>query len=426
MSASLPRSLSLRWFPALAALFALLCLPLLFSPGESNYTWDETSYHLPAVRQIRTHWPRLDVLHDSLSATAPGYHYFLAGVSFLTGTGRQALRLVNFAVSLGLLGLLWKFWPAGYSPRLACLAVFPLAASNFFVKSASWVVTDNAALLAIAGALGALFFVPARSGLPWSSGLAAAAVCIRQSGVWLVAPLCVCLLGKDQSRLRLLLLAPPLLALAWLVVAWHGLVPPDWQESHQAGAGLVPAAGTYALAVLALLGMAYYAAGRPPAWKDDLFSPWTGLGALAGLGVALGGPNVPAYAEGRWGGYLWVVAGHLPAVGAYSLLFLLLAPAGGALLAMLGRRLWLEAGASAALAWFAAYACWFATGLSNRQVYHRYFEPVTLVLLICWLALLARARPPTEPRRTTPLAVLGSLQLALTLVTAYGRTFGLL
>ncbi len=426
MSVSPSGSLSFRWFPALAALFVLLCLPLVFSTGENNYSWDETTFHLPAIRQIRAHWPKLDLLHDSLSATAPGYQYFLAGVSFLTGAEQRPLRLVNFLVSLGLLGLLWKFWPAGFSPRLAFLALLPLAASNFFVKSASWIVTDNAALLAVAGALGALFFLPARRGLPWSSGLAAVAVCVRQSCFWLAAPLLFCLLRAGKPRFRLFLLTPPLLVLVLLVATWHGLVPPEWQEKHRTVIPLVPAAGAYALAVLALLGVAYYAAGPPAAWKEDLPSPWTGLGALAGLGVALAGPNLPGYAEGRWGGYLWALAEHLPSGVAYSSLFLFLAPAGGAVLAMLVRRLWIEAGVSAALAWFAAYAGWFTSCMSNRQVYHRYFEPVTLVLLVCWLAMVVRARPSPEPRRIVPLAVLGGVQLVLTLVTAHGRTFGLL
>jgi len=426
MSAPPIVSISFRWFFALATLFTLLCLPLLFSTSESNYSWDETSYHLPAVRQIRGHWPKLDVLGDSLSATAPGYQYFLAGMSLLTGAERLPLRLVNFAVSLGLLCLLWQIWPASTPPRLAFLALLPLAASNFFVKSASFIVTDNAALLTIAGSLSALFFVPARAGLPWASGLATIAVCIRQSSVWLVATLFVRLAGMERPRFRWLLLAPPLLVIGWLVVTWQGLVPPGWHDQHQSADIIVPAAGAYALSVLVLLGAAYYAAGRPAVWSVDLFSPWTGLGALAGIGMALAGPNTPGYDAGRWGGYLWDLAAKLPAGDTYSALFLLMAPAGGALLAMLGRRLWLDAGASAALPWLAAYAAWLASGLSNRQVFHRYFEPVTLVMLVCWLALIMQARPRLTSPRIMPLTVLGSVQLLLTMLTAHGRTFGLL
>jgi hypothetical protein len=426
MSPPSPAPRSSRWFSALAALFTLCCLPLLFATRENNYTWDETSYHLPAIRQIREHWPGLDLLKDSLSATAPGYHYLLAGKSHLTGHGRLPLRLVNFTVSLGLLGLLWQIWPAGSSARLAFLAVLPLAASNFFVKSASCIVTDNAALLTIAGSLAALFFGSAPRGPRWSSGLATAAVCIRQSSVWLVMPLLIRLTGSGRSRVRWLLLAPPLLALGWLVAAWHGLVPPAWQDKHQATAGLVPAAGAYALSVLGILGAAYYAAGRPVTWTADLRNVWTGLGALAGLSLALAGPNVPGYTEGRWGGYLWDLAARLPMGQTYSPLFLLLAPVGGAVLAMLARRLWLEAGAAAALPWLAAYVAWLVSGLSNRLVFHRYFEPVTLVLLICWLALVIRSRPPVSSPGLKPLAILGAGQLLVTLLTAHARTFGLL
>ena len=95
--------LPLRSFVGLAVLFALLCLPLLVSDRVTNYTFDESNYHLPAIRQIRAHWPRLDLLADSLSATAPGYQYALATASFVTTSHRLPLRLVNFAVSLGVL-----------------------------------------------------------------------------------------------------------------------------------------------------------------------------------------------------------------------------------------------------------------------------------------------------------------------------------
>jgi hypothetical protein len=420
-------SLPFRWFPVLVTLFALLCLPLLLSSHENAYTWDETSYYLPAVRQIREHWPRLDVLGDSLSATAPGYPYVLAGVSFLTSPGRFPLRLVNFAVSVGVLALLWRTWPAGAGPRLALLALLPLAASNFFVKSASCVVTDNAALLAITGTVVTLFLRPAGTGPVWASALATVAVLVRQSGAWVIAPLGFCLLRARGPAARWLLLIPPVAALGWLVVTWGGLVPPAWQAAHYAGTGLVPAAGAYLLGVLAILGVFFYAAARPAEWRTDLTALGTGVGALLGLAVALVGPTMPDYAAGRWGGYLWEIAARLPSMHSHSLLFVILSPAGGALLAMLGRRLWLETGAATALPWLVTFFAWAGAGLSNRQVFHRYFEPFILVMLICWLVMLVRVRPPGLPGVTArPLLALGGVQVALTLVTVYGRTFGLL
>ena len=426
MSSLLSAPFRLRSFCWLGLIFALLCLPLLLSNRESNYTYDETNYHLPAVRQIREHWPRLDLQRDCFSAAAPGYHYMLAGLSFVTTTNRLPLRLVNFAVSLGVLALLWRAWPAGAGTNLVTLALLPLAASNFFVKSASYLVTDNAALLMITGALTALFFAPAAPGLRRASGFAAAAVFIRQSGIWLVAPLGIRILREPFSIRRLLLLLPPLLILSWLFFSWGGLVPAAWRDATRSATGLVPAAGAYLLAVLGLLGTAYYAAARPADWSADLRSRWAGGGALAGLALALAGTTTFSFEDGRWGGYLWDAAARLPAVGPYSAVFLVLTPFGGALLAVMVRQLWLEAGTTAALGWSAAFIGWAGTGLTNRLVFHRYFEPITLVLLICWLLLLIRTRPAPAGVALRPLAILGVFQLALTLITAHGRTFGFL
>jgi hypothetical protein len=407
----------------LAALFALLCLPLLLSTRETNYTWDEASYHLPAVRQIYAHWPALDLKQDSLSATAPGYHYFLAGVAHLTGTSRLALRLVNFVLSLSLLIVFCTAQPAGQSRWFGALIVMPLACSNFFVKSASYLVTDNTALLTIAGTLLCLFFSPSPRGSVVGSLLSATSVFIRQSGIWLAAPLACRLLGEPNPMRRLPLLLLPGLTLGWLFLAWGGLVPPEWQLTL-ASRGLVPAAGAYILSTLALFGPAYYLALRPREWPEDLFSRWTIAGLVIGTGFALAGANAPNHDAGRWGGYLWELAVRLPTLGVYSSVFLILSPLGGAMLGVLARRLWHETTPANAVTWMAAFAAWMASSLSNRQIFHRYYEPTLLVMLICWLFLVIRRRSAESSLMIGPLAVVGGVQLVLTLVTAYARTFG--
>lgn len=425
MSGSPAASFSFRWFPALFALFALLCVPLMLVEHEGPYTADETAYYLPAIRQIRTHWPALDPSRDSLSATAPGYHYFLATVSLLTGTGRWPLRVVNFAVSAAVLIVLWRVWPVGTDPRLALAALLPLAASNFFVKSASFVVTDNAALLTVTAALVALSFSSRPAAGIHAGIFSAAAVFIRQSNTWLAGPLAVYLCQARARTWHWVAFAFPFGVLFWLASAWGGLVPPAWQPVHYGAAGLVPAAGAYALAVLAPLGAAYYAAALASDWRDDFRSPLVAVGLVAGLGLALSGPTTPDYETGRWGGYFWSLAGRLPAWGDRSCVFLALTPLGGAMLVVLTRRLWRETG-RAALPWLAAFAAWSVASLANRQVFHRYFEPTILVLLICWLALLARARM-AQGRATSdlrPLAALGLVQVSITMITAHGRTFG--
>ena len=94
------------------------------------------------------------------------------------------------------------------------------------------------------------------------------------------------------------------------------------------------------------------------------------------------------------------------------------------MLGVLARRLWHETTPANAVTWMAAFAAWIASALSNRQIFHRYYEPTLLVMLICWLFLVIRRRSPESSLMIGPIAVVGGVQLVLTLVTAYARTFG--
>ena len=136
-----------------------LCLPLVLLPGTTPYTFDETNFYVPTIRQIRAAWPHLDLNGSNLSATAPGYQYVLASLSFLTGPSLLALRLLNLGLSLGLPLILWFAWPPETSRRLRTGALIPLVGGCFFIRSASNLMTDNVALLVTTGAL-ALIFVP--------------------------------------------------------------------------------------------------------------------------------------------------------------------------------------------------------------------------------------------------------------------------
>ncbi len=400
----------------------LLCLPLALQREVVNFSADEAAFHLPAIRQIGEKWPDVDLIADSLSATAPGYHYLLATLTLPFGQALPAVRALNLVASLAVLVVLWRALPGPAVTR--ALLVLPLAWSNFFVKSASFVVTDNAALLASALVL-AHVGNGSRRATAGLSFAAAAAIATRQSTAWLVAPLavrCLDLAAPRDRTIAALGLALPLGLLAALVAAWNGLVPPQWQEETLGrGANRLPAAA-YVLSVAALLVPPYLLAFRPAALPSRSV-PAAALGAAVGLLAALAAPNLPNMEAGRWGGYLWNLAGALPAFGERSVVFLVLAPVGGAALALFS----LAVGRSAArgrIAWLATLGAWTASHLANQQLFHRYYEPTLLLLLVAGAALLLRERSgPIDPR---PMAALVAAQLLITLVTAHGRAFGLL
>lgn len=416
---------SWRPFAPWALLFALLGAPLVLSTGQSNLSSDEASYYLPAIRQIREHWPRLDLVGDSLSATGPGYSYFLATVSLLTGTSTPALRAVNWCVSLGVLAVLWSMLRRRGGISLT-LALAPLAFSNFFVKSTGWVVTDNAALLLTSLALGAVLFDSDRHTISRAAVAAAAAVTIRQVAIWLVAPLALRVWtdGRGHRLGRSLWLLLPITALACLVLAWHGAVPPAWRQAQIADGGLSLAPAAYLLGVLATMGAPFYfAASTVEDWRDAARQPWLRIAAAAGVALALVAPTTPNMGAGRWGGYWWSIAAHLPSVGHVSLLFLVLVPSGAVVAAALLRLLWRRRGSRTASLWAGAAVAWMATTLVNRLVFHRYFEPPLLVFLIAWIALLAGGQADFRLARRWPLVVLALLQLLTTVITTYAQAF---
>jgi hypothetical protein len=408
----------------LTVLFASLTFPVIFLPTETVYSSDETLFHVPAVRQIRQEWPRLDLREDSLSATAPGYQYFLATLSLVTGDSLRTLRLLNCLVSFLVLVSLYLYVRRGASPGLACLIVLPLAASNFFVKSSCWVVTDNAGLLLTVWALIALF-LPG-GGLLRGGGigaLAAAATFVRQLNVWLVGPALARAwfvpavpAGRAARARPFAAAALPTAVIACLYLAWGGLVPEQWR-SKSYGFSLCPIA--FLLAVFAVFGP-WYLSLAPPESRRAWWGPWPVVGFAVGILAALASPTTFDHEEGRWGAYFWAAVERLPAAGERSLFFAVLSPLGGAVLAIFGVELFRAAAPWLARLWLVAVAAWASTFLINRQVFHRYFEPLALVFLIFAVTAMG-VTGHRGPGRSGRLALLSlsALQLAITLLTLY-------
>ena len=255
--------------------------------------------------------------------------------------------------------------------------------------------------------------------LPLASATTTLAVFFRQSAIWLELPLALQALASERSWRAWPLLWPVGLLLL-LVLNWGGLVPPAWQAQHRGEIAF--AAGAYQLALIAGMGGLYLAVLRSD-WRRMLREPWSWWGAAAGLVLALAGPNNPSYEAGRWGGYLWDVATRLPVWHERSLFFVPLAAIGGFVAGQLVAHLWRTVGKPRASIWIGAQLAFLFSGLANRQVYQRYFEPTQLALLTLWLALMTSAAPAGAPPRLRPLMLLGLVQLGLTLLTAHARTF---
>jgi hypothetical protein len=410
--------------------FPLACLPLSLSVRSGNFADDEARYYFPSVARISAHWPAIDLVGDSTSATSPGYCYFLAGVSRMTGLNIRVFRFITIGLSTAALLLLCMM----FRPQrglTAVWAILPLAASNFFIKSAAWVVTDNVALLLACASLALVLKCPENPKWALPSGLAAAAaIFARQLHAWLVVPIGWAVLrvrGPGEARasifprmLALLALVPPIAVLAWLYRAWGGFVPPIWRTVHEAG--IHPASVACALSIYAALGVFYALSAESPAGLLRLArSKEAAIGAVAGLLVALISQNAMDRSAGRWGGYFWLLVEHAPSIAGRSVLLVGCSILGGALLGVMVSILRASAGAAPSSIWLVSVLSWLAACSLNPLAFQRYSEPPALMFLIIWLALMNRAQGGTGPisTRCMPLVLLAIVQSVISVFTTY-------
>src|SRR4029453_19649172 len=104
-------------------------------------------------------------------------------------------------------------------------------------------------------------------------------------------------------------------------------------------------------------------------------------------------------------------------------LLVLLAVAGALTVATLTRRAIDRGHTRQALLLVVALGAWVTAQSANFQVWQRYFEPATLILL-SWL--IALAPPPLDNARwVLPLAMVG-LMLATTVLLVHGDVYGLI
>lgn len=412
----------LFWVPTTAT--------ILLSAGQEN-NHDERLWHLPPIRQIAQKWPAMNLVTDSFSASPPGYHWALAGVSKITGQNLGTLRLLNAGVGFLLIGVLYAWLRSRASHLDSTLLLAPLAASNFVIKSAAWVLTDNAGLLCAAASV----LLALRTGSSYgnrivASCLAAVTLLVRQINAWILVPLFVrnlfvCQGGgaRDEDAttrftvdangiLGVASLIIPVAALGWMFTSWQGLVPPQW-KAQGVGLSTCPQAYLFTLQALVIpffLGRDVVAVRH---WRTEL--PWVLAGALGGLGVSVATATSFDYESGRWGGYLWSVAQRLPVLWERSSFFVVLAPVGCALVVLMWRAIIRRGRVMEAWVWISSVAAWAGSLVVCRQVFQRYFEPTVLIFALLGVVLSMKENLPRSPR--FKLTIFTVAQVVITFVT---------
>jgi hypothetical protein len=434
-----------RWAPiVLGAVFALAVLPVaLLGADATSEAWDESNSHLPVIRQFAAEWPRPDLV-DYPSATAPGYHLLMA-IPARMGLSLSALRVLSGLFGLALVLVAWRGAARWAGPWLGAALVLPLALGTYVVSGSAWLTTDVLSVLLGSALVAVMAWHPPGGRAFLAAGaLFAAAVAVRQTNVFLAAPvLAAGLLGSPLGRAAspaeqwagdeprgwsrawgaALALVPGALILAAFLHAWGGLTPPAYRTMHDAG--LSPVAPVYGLALAGCWGVVLMAAMPMEALRAFKAHAWAVLALVALTAFASALPESGWSKDaGRWGGPLWTAVRELPSWESRAPFLIACAMAGTAVLSVL----WVRAadvgrGRMATVAIVALLAM-FVVQAGNSQVWERYFDPAVLVTL-AWLGAMGidRTRPHSAGRIALGALALAAVQAAISAVTVWLPAF---
>jgi hypothetical protein len=260
-------------------------------------------------------------------------------------------------------------------------------------------------------------------------------VFIRQTSIWIVAPVAVAAWIAHRDRLStgsisslrdrrsaiwqaaIPAILMPCAVLAVLVSLWGGIVPPSYRTQH--ASGFNPTLPAVALALLGLWGMPWMIRAR--AWP----SPRMLVAAVVVGAIAAMLPATDFNRDaGRWGGPIWQLVERAPDVMNRSVVIVLLACLGAITLAgivsrtpMPQARSWRITLAAVALSLIAALS-------ANSQAWERYVDLPLLAFLPLAVVAVRGARPdwtPTELR--LPFLALAIVQIAMSVVMVYLPAF---
>jgi hypothetical protein len=344
-----------HWYLTLASPF-LLCLAVLLVTGRTlPVFWGDSDEgdHWALTRWFAERLPHFEPIYPH-SATTPLFHLVGACVVRLFGPHLVLVRSLNVAISLAGVFALFRLLQRSmrHGPATAALlsGVF-LTSCYFFGYSFRW-LTDNLALTLCILALGQLFrFADPAEPRRLGSFLCGCLWCgltilTRQSYMFVCLPFAVALLMSGMPAASIAIgfggLALAVAPFAALVLAWHGLVPPDYHGRHAASPVMV-----YPVTLpLMLLGFyaPFFVGWREAGSINPRRFLWPGIVGAGGL-VALwmfplvptaGRPDLSTYfpvaarqdVPGYFAGWIYNVASHLPKLHGNSLLFWVLLPIG--------------------------------------------------------------------------------------------------
>lgn len=404
-----------------AGVVLVVLLGVMALGGRSTRAAFDEVFHANTIRQFETEWPRPD-FREYDSATTPGYHLIMAGVSRAAGGSAAgstgAMRVLGAIFAAALAGLVAGMAAARVGVAGGVALAAPLAGSMYVVNSGVHLLPDNLAWLGVAGVLGLALRRFSWGAVAAAAGVVAALVLVRQVHVWTAGVVwaaagisAATALGPgrgwpfaDGAELRrgiargavaAALTLPAFVVLGYFARLWGGLTPPKFNFDQGAAGitletnvvGVSPATPAYVLALVGVLGV-FFAPFFLGVARGGRWWRWAAGGAVAGACLAL----VPetTYRMPERIGSLWSVVRVMEGWGLMiggrtAPLIVVLAACGGAVLA----GWWPLADRRARWILGTALLAFTLANTAQALVYQRYLEPFVLL----WLALAAACGP---------------------------------
>lgn len=380
-----------HWFAlALPFLYVWWAMHGLVYQFLSTSVKDEDYYHWPTILQFAQEWPNPDLVNYR-SATGPLFHLVFAGL-YRLGFEMWSLRTINMVISyVGIVFLYYTIQKTGASRTYSLILSILFGISPYFFGSSFVLMTDN---LAVTFAIASLYGIYCLKATPRMGTVVVTAILVtgalltRQFYLWLLPPLLwIIYKAPKPSSWRWLAAAVsmlPIVPLCWLMIQWHGPVPPKFQKAH-AATGLGDLTGTILL--LSLIGA--YALMIAP---SEVFNRrnvsnrrlWAFIATVITTWVALFIKSVPPGSVLR-DGYLVKMSTMLgKKIGATSVLFYVLSGVG---LGYLWRR-WPDR-RDHAIPFLCIAGCSLVS-LRTTGYFQKYYDPLALIFLMLTLPNFSR------------------------------------
>jgi hypothetical protein len=409
----------------LSIIFLLLIFAGIVAPAtyrdyfDTQQGYDMQEHHLPQVNTFASK-PFSVFDYPADAASTPGHHIALAWLARLLGYSSVAdatysIRLANALFGVAVVIVAWiTFYSRVRTGWRASILAAPLAFSSYVLFAAIWINTDDGALLwyELVVAMAASSLAPSLIAV----FLCCALVMWRQ--IYLPVTGIFVVFWLAQKRTLRSLLIPMLATIAPAMIVgiyywrWGGLVPPNFKSFND-----VRYQFATPLSALALIGLFL------PFYFGYLGTPIRNLLGLrprvvlcAAMVVAAAwclGPTDHSVAWGRWGGVIWTIALHTPALGSHSFAILCLAVVGAVTLVSMLTETWPWGRQSAGTICLMLYLVGYSL---QMEAFQRYIEPQILFSYGFWAS---------GEKNWSRRAWLGPLILAVMLATASAfRAYG--